>query len=232
VKAIRSILTSALIFAAGTFVGHYNWPGRSASASSPSSPAPRVVDPPAETVAATDARASVGTPSRPTLAAASQGEPSSTSAAANPPGAEAASELTSVDDAQSSRLVEAPIAIQEPVSVQKNPDGSRDVFGKTADGRDAFRHFNPRDEITREGWSTPTGENFYRSYYEQGGVKQVSLTHPDRTYVSITLGQSGQYESRYEQMPDGSGLSTEYDDSGNVSERVRIEKDGSSVAVE
>jgi hypothetical protein len=108
-------------------------------------------------------------------------------------------------------------------------DGSYDVSGKTEDGKDLHRHFNSHGELTQEGWTDPSsGEQLYRTFYDNGKNKQSTWKRRDKSYTSISFTESGLYESRYDRFADGSAFSTAYDDAGEIKEIWKIGKDGKS----
>jgi hypothetical protein len=115
---------------------------------------------------------------------------------------------------------------------KQNPDGSVDVFGKSEDGKDIYRHFDPKGELTKEGWTDPTGENLHRSFYESGQLKSVSWFRSDRSLTSLGFSQEGLYEYRYDRLVDGTEYDTSYDDAGQVNGVWRRGADGKNVRVE
>ena len=122
-------------------------------------------------------------------------------------------------------LIAAPLPPAKEPAQKVNADGSVDVYGKTEDGKNLFRHFNPKGELTKEGWNHPiSGENIFRSFYESGELKAMSWTRADKSLTSIDFTQSGLHESRFDRQPDGTTLATNYDDAGEVKEIWRTEK--------
>lgn len=125
----------------------------------------------------------------------------------------------------------APILSAGETHVQENDDGSRDEMGKTVDGKDFYKHFNPRQELAREGWTAPSGETLNRTYYERGGLREVYWAH-DENVVAINLTQSGLIENRYVRRPDGTATATTYDDRGRPKSSFDIEASGSAKPAE
>lgn len=107
------------------------------------------------------------------------------------------------------------------------PDGSVEVYGKSENGRTFYRHFNPRGELTKEGWNdSKTGENVYRAYYETGELKILSWTRADKSLTSIDFTQSGYRETRFDRLPNGTSYATDHDDAGEVKSIWQTTKDG------
>lgn len=130
-------------------------------------------------------------------------------------------------EAKTLDLISSPLPPVANVSQKQSPDGAVEIHGKSDDGRSFFRHFNPKGELTKEGWDdSRTGENVYRSYYETGELKFISWLRADKSLTTIDFTQSGYRESRFDRLANGTTYATDYDDAGEVKSIWQTTKDG------
>lgn len=137
--------------------------------------------------------------------------------------------LSAEQEEKLASLVDATSPALEKVTQKKFPDGSVDVYGKSADGANVFEHFNPAGELAKESMNYPSGEGVYRNFYNSGGIKSLSWNRTDQGSTSISFGESGYYETRYDRAPDQTTTSTTYDDTGQAKDVWHVGKDGKYV---
>jgi YD repeat-containing protein len=127
-------------------------------------------------------------------------------------------------------LAQSPIPRAVKPGETVNADGSTDVYGMAEDGRKFYRHFDPRGELTKEGWNDdPGGEEVHRTYYETGQLKTMYWNRRDGSKTSIGFTLAGLYEYRWDKTPDGTEISTDYDDAGQVKSVWRRAQGGKPV---
>jgi len=128
-------------------------------------------------------------------------------------------------------LLQSPVSQLVQVSRTVNADGSVDLIGKDEAGNNAFQRYSVDGQLAMDGWTDSSGETLFRGFYESGAIKVMSWKRPDQSSTSIHLTTSGTYESRFDRMPDGSSISTAYDDAGRVRDMWRHGQDGKHVTV-
>lgn len=108
-------------------------------------------------------------------------------------------------------------------------DGSIEEHFASDDGTHAFKHLNRRGQVLKDGWATPSGESFYRTYYNSGHPKLVSINRVNGTQTTLTFNDDGTLDTRFDQRSEDASISVTYDLSGKIREIWQISRDGKSV---
>ncbi len=128
-----------------------------------------------------------------------------------------AAELATASDFETrmESFIEEPLPNATQTARIANADGSEDLHGTTADGRDTFQHFNSQGKLMTESWSNSAGESFNRNFYENGKPRMAFWSNADESY-SVSYRESGYPESRMVRTADGKMKVTDYDEQGNI----------------
>lgn len=139
--------------------------------------------------------------------------------------------LSDLLDAAEELSVESAVRSALPMGTRTDalqPDGSVDEYFVSNDGTNAFRQKNPQGQVMKDGWTTPTGDNYYRTFYKTGEPKLVSINRSTGSQTTLTFDENGNRETRFDKRADDQSISITYDSKGKVRDIWQIGRDGKS----
>lgn len=111
-------------------------------------------------------------------------------------------------------------------------DGSLVVHEEANDGGIITRSYRKDGAIEAESWQRADGGLINRNFFRDGSLRSVYWKRDEKASTYLNFTERGRIRGRTEEFADGSKLSAEYDENGDLLDKWQIDKEGRGTKVE
>lgn len=129
-------------------------------------------------------------------------------------------------DAKLQALIEHPFPEGQVQTRNTSSDGTQITNETLEDGTTVNRAYGSNGELKNETMNFASGGSAQRAYNDSGHIQSLTYMQGNGMRSDVQLGPSGGFAARQDVMPNGDQYIYRYDDSGRLTEKWQIKKDG------